>query len=242
MRKVALVFAGGVGSRMNVKSCPKQFLEIHGKPIIVHTIEAFEKHPEIDAVCVVMVESWLEHTRSLVEAFHLTKVRWVVPGGDSALASQYNGLSAIAAAPDRTDGDIVLIHDGVRPLIDEALISHCIASVKRYGSGVTVAPAIETIAQVNENGEIVKTIPRQDCHLARAPQCFYLKDILTMHEKARRDGVGPFIDSTSMFLHYGKPVHIVEGPAENIKVTTPSDFYTAKALRDARENPGASGL
>lgn len=242
MRRVALVFAGGVGSRMNVKARPKQFLEIHDKPIIVHTIEAFEKHPEIDAVCVVMVESWLDHMRELVKTFRLTKVRWVIAGGDSALASQYNGLSAIASAKDRTEEDVVLIHDGVRPLINGELISDCIASVKQYGSGVTVAPAIETIAQVNENGEIIKTIPRQDCHLARAPQCFYLKDILAMHEKARADGVGPFIDSTSMFLYYGKPVHIVEGPAENIKVTTPSDFYTAKALLDARENPGVSNL
>lgn len=242
MRKVALVFAGGVGSRMNNKSRPKQFLEIHGKPIIVHTIEQFEKHPEIDAVCVVIVESWLDFMRELAEKFRLTKVRWIVAGGDSALASQYNGLCAIAAAPDKTEEDIVLIHDGVRPLINDTLISDCIASVKQYGSGVTVAPAIETIAQVNENGQIIKTIPRQDCHLARAPQCFYLKDILAMHERAKLDGAGSFIDSTSMFLHYGKPVHIVEGPAENIKVTTPSDFYTAKALLDAREDSGNYGV
>ncbi|MBP5183233.1 MAG: 2-C-methyl-D-erythritol 4-phosphate cytidylyltransferase, partial [Lentisphaeria bacterium] len=177
MRKVALVFAGGVGSRMNSKARPKQFLEIHGKPIIVHTIEQFENHPEIDDVCVVIVEAWLDYMRSLVKKFHLTKVKWVLAGGDSALSSQYNGLSAIAAAQDCTKEDIVLIHDGVRPLINEQLISDCIASVKTFGSAVTVAPATETIVQTNENGESVNTIPRKECQLARAPQCFYLKDI-----------------------------------------------------------------
>ena len=242
MRKVALVFAGGVGNRMNSKAKPKQFLEIHGKPIIVHTIEAFENHPEIDAICVVIVETWLDYMRSLVEKYNLTKVRWVIPGGVAALDSQYNGLCAISSAPEASPEDIILIHDGVRPLITEALISACIASVKEFGSGVTIAPATETIVQTNENGQIVNTIPRKECQLARAPQCFYVKDILAAHERAKAEGKYDFIDSTSMLLHFGKTVHIVEGPPENLKVTTPSDFYICRALLDARENSQIYGL
>ena len=91
----ALIFAGGVGSRMNSKARPKQFLEIHGKPVIIHTIEHFENHPKIDSICVVSVATWLEYMKSLIQKFNLKKVKWVVPGGETALESQYNGLTAM---------------------------------------------------------------------------------------------------------------------------------------------------
>lgn len=236
----ALIFAGGVGSRMNSKARPKQFLEIHGKPIIIYTLEQFESHDEIDAICVVIVETWLDYMRGLVEKYNLKKVRWVIAGGESALASQYNGLVAIADSA--SDKDIVLIHDGVRPLIQESLISDCIACVKQYGSAVTVAPATETIVQTNDSGEIMHTVPRKECQLARAPQCFYLKDILDAHSKAKDEGAYDFIDSTSLLLHFGRSIHVVEGPMENLKVTTPSDFYICRALLDARENSQIFGL
>ena len=118
----ALIFAGGVGSRMNSKAKPKQFLEIHGKPIIIHTLEHFEEHTEIDAICVVIVEEWLNYMLTLVEKYSLKKVKWVIPGGASALESQYNGLSTIARKMNLDQKNIVLIHDGVRPLIDEKTI------------------------------------------------------------------------------------------------------------------------
>ena len=130
----ALIFAGGVGSRMNSKAIPKQFLEIHGKPIIVHTIEHFEEHQQIDAICVVIVKEWLEYMKSLVEKFSLRKVRWIIPGGSSALESQYYGLVAINENHHIGEKDIVLIHDGVRPLIDEKVISDCVRETKEYGS------------------------------------------------------------------------------------------------------------
>ena len=236
----ALIFAGGVGCRMNSKTKPKQFLEIHGKPILIHTIEHFDKHPEIDGICVVCVKDWLDEAQSFIEKFNVKKVKCLVAGGDSALASQYNGLKAIQEKS--TPGSIVLIHDGVRPLIDEGLISKCISSVKEYGSAVTVAPAIETIIQVDSNNMITSTVSRSECQLARAPQCFFLNEILSAHEKAKASGEYDFIDSTSLMLHFGCSVHTVEGPAENIKVTTPSDFYICRALLDARENSQIYGI
>ena len=120
----ALIFAGGTGTRMNSKTKPKQFLELHGKAIIIHTIEIFENHPEIDGVSVVCIESWLDYLKKLVEKEGFKKVKWIVPGGNSGQESIYNGLKAIHDDSSTNDDDIVLIHDGVRPLINEDVITY----------------------------------------------------------------------------------------------------------------------
>lgn len=237
-----LIFAGGVGRRMNSKARPKQFLEIHGKPIIIHTIEHFEYHSDIDAICVVCVKDWMEYTKQLIEKFNIKKVRWIVPGGDSALESQYQGLQAIRSSNLYRSEDIVLIHDGVRPLIHEKTISDCIESVKKYGSAVTVAPAIETIVKSNQDNKIIEILPRDECQLARAPQSFFIGDILKAHSKAIQEKKHDFIDSASMMLHYGYEIYTVEGPAENIKVTNPSDFYMCRSLLDAIEDSQIYGV
>ncbi len=236
----ALIFAGGVGQRMNSKAKPKQFLEIHGKPILIHTLEHFEDHPDIDGICMVCVEDWLDYTRDLLQKFNIKKVRWLIAGGATALDSQYNGLKAMSA--DCSPEDIVLIHDGVRPLINEKLITDCIAAVKEFGAAVTVVPAVETVVQTDAQGKISTTIPRSECVLARAPQAFSLGRILGAHEQSIAQGNHDFIDSASMMLHYGQRVHTVEGPAENIKVTNPADFYICRALLDARENLQIYGI
>lgn len=238
----ALIFAGGVGSRMNSKARPKQFLEIHGKPIIIHTIEHFEFHPEIDAICVVIVKEWLDYTKKIIKKYNLSKVKWIVPGGNSALASQYNGLEVIRNESIYNAEDVVLIHDGVRPLINEKVISDCITDVGAYGSAVTVAPAIETIIRTENDNIIKDTFPRSECQLARAPQAFRLGDIISVHDRARNEENYSFVDSTSMMIHYGYKIHTVEGPSENIKVTNPADFYICRALLDAKENSQIFGI
>ena len=238
----ALIFAGGVGRRMNTRALPKQFLEIHGKPIIIHTIEHFSTHREIDAICVVCVSEWLDYMKELLEKFNVKKVKWVVAGGSSALESQYNGLRAICGSEEYQENDIVLIHDGVRPLIDEKLITDCIQGVQQYGSAITVAPAIETIIRTDEENRVTDTVERSQCKLARAPQSFRIGQILKVHEAARKDGNLQFVDSASMMLHYGYPLHTVDGPSENIKVTNPADFYICRALLDAKENSQVFGI
>ena len=239
MKNIALIFAGGVGRRMNSKGKPKQFLEIHGKPVIIHTIEHFENHPDIDEICVVSVAEWLDYLKGLLRKFGISKVKWVVPGGETALDSQFKGLNAVNNSGEDA---IILIHDGVRPLINEKTITDCIDSVKKYGSAITVAPATETIVRQDDNNNITATIARSECMLARAPQCFKLKDIMSVHIQALNEQNHDFIDSTSMMLHYGYSVHTVQGPSENIKVTTPADFYICRALLDAREESQIYGL
>lgn len=239
----ALIFAGGVGIRMNSRAKPKQFLEIHGKPVIIHTIEHFEAHNEVDAICVVCVAGWIDYMENLIEKYHIKKAKWVIPGGASALDSQLIGLRKIKECDDAQEiSGIVMIHDGVRPLINEKIISDCIRGVRQYGSAITVAPAVETILRADHNGMITSTIKRSECVLARAPQSFYVNDIVGVHEKAVSEKKHDFIDSASMMLAYGYQLHTVEGPAENLKVTTPADFYICRALLDARENSQLYGL
>lgn len=239
MSNVAIIFAGGTGNRMNTKSKPKQFLELHGKPILIYTLEVFENHPEIDGIILVILESWIGYCEDLISKFGLKKVRAVIAGGDSALSSQRNGL--LKAAELYEPGSVVLIHDGVRPLIDEETIKNNIESVKANGSAITVSPAIETIAVKTETGEIGEIIERSKVEMARAPQSFFLADILEAHEKAKKDGIS-FIDSASLMRHYGHKLFTVEGLPENIKITTPNDFYTFRALVDARENSQIFGI
>ena len=236
---LAVIFAGGTGQRMNTKTKPKQFLELHGKPILVYTIEEFNNHPEIEGIILVVLESWVSYCRELVDRFHLDKVKAVIAGGKSALESQKNGLQK---AQELFESDsIVLIHDGVRPLIDEETISKNIECVKAHGSAITVTPAIETITIKKETGEIGQIIERSKVELARAPQSFYLKDILSAHQRRIEDGLD-FVDSASMMQYYGHAIYTVQGSPENIKITTPNDFYTFRALVDARENSQIFGI
>ena len=237
----ALIFAGGAGRRMHSAGKPKQFLELHGKPIIIHTLEHFERHPEIDAIAVVCIAGWIDYLKDLLIRFHIKKVRWIVPGGETSQESTRAGLGILEANCDPRD-TVVLIHDGVRPLITEKLISDNIAAVRQYGNAITAAPAIETIITVDENEDVTELIDRQACRLARAPQSFYLSDIIAMHQKAMADNYDKMIDSASLMIHYGVKLHLVEGPAENIKITTPSDFYIFKAIQEARENMQILGL
>jgi 2-C-methyl-D-erythritol 4-phosphate cytidylyltransferase len=232
---IAVIFAGGVGSRMHTKTKPKQFLDIHEKPIIVHTIEKFQNHPDIDAVTVACVKNWISYLSKLVQHYNLTKVKKIVPGGENSQESIYNGLVA-AKEIAGDEKSIVLIHDGVRPLITEKLITDNIASVKKYGSAITSVKVKETVLVVSGENAINEIPDRSMTRLARAPQSFWMDDILSAHYKAQAEGKTDFIDSCSLMTYYGKKLYLVDGPMENIKITTPDDFYTMRALLDAKEN------
>ena len=239
---IAVIFAGGVGSRMHSKERPKQFLEMYNKPIIIHTIEHFENHPMIDAIVVVCVEDWIDYCKSLLYKFRIEKVKAVVPGGATGQLSIYNGLKA-AEKISGVEKSIVLIHDGVRPLINDKIITDNINSVKENGSAITTAVVKETILVVNDGTSTIDYVPsRKNSRVARAPQSFWLKDILVAHEKALSEGITNCIDSCTMMQHYGFNLFLVDGPGENIKITTPEDFYTMRAILEAKENAQIYGF
>ncbi|MGI6046247.1 MAG: 2-C-methyl-D-erythritol 4-phosphate cytidylyltransferase [Eggerthellaceae bacterium] len=236
---IGLIFAGGTGQRMNTKTRPKQFLELHGKPIIIYTLEQFENHPEIDAVVVACLESWIPFLQKLLMRFQITKVADIVPGGKTGQGSIRNAIDRICEL--YPDDSIVLVHDGVRPLITADNISACIQSVKDYGSAVTVAPATETVIKEHD-GFVEDIIDRKQCCLAKAPQCFRVGELKEAHDKAAAEGLIDFIDSASLMRYYGHDLHTVEGSPENIKITTPNDFYMFRAIEDARENSQILGI
>lgn len=237
---IAVIFAGGMGKRMKTDGIPKQFLEVNGRPILAHTLSVFQRHPEIDAIVLVMIADWIQEAASLVAKYDMDKVRAIVPGGDTGQESIHNGLIAAKGLVEQlgqtTSETIVLIHDGVRPVIDEELLTRNIEGVKAFGSAITCVPCNETVVMVDEAGDrVTRTVERKDTRIAKAPQSFYLPDILSAHERALMHGVNDVVDSCTLMQIYGSVVPaVVEGSFDNIKVTTPEDYYTLKALLDLK--------
>lgn len=237
---IAAIFAGGSGVRMHTKSRPKQFLELNGKPIIIYTLELFDNHPQVDAIVVACIDSWIPFLKKMIRKFEITKVVEIVPGGETGQDSIYNALQAAERAADGTDAT-VMIHDGVRPLITEQTITDNINTVEEFGSCITCVPATETFVVSQADGSL--EIPsRANSIIARAPQSFHLSDIMTAHRRAISEEMHDFIDSCTMMSHYGYTLKTIIGPMENIKITTPTDFFIFRAMVEVHENQQIFGL
>ncbi|MBS5958070.1 MAG: 2-C-methyl-D-erythritol 4-phosphate cytidylyltransferase [Clostridiales bacterium] len=235
----ALIFAGGTGQRMNSRSKPKQFLEVYGKPIIIYTLEHFEYHDEVDNIVLVCLESWINEMRGLINRYGITKVKEIVPGGDTGHDSIFNGLKAMKA--NSRNNDIVLIHDGVRPLITEELISNNINAVKKYGNAITVEGARESVIQ-SVNGQNIDCVTERNCtYIAKAPQSFYYNEIFKVYEMSMMGGVKS-IDSAHLLSYYDIPMHMVQSTKNNMKITDPADYYVFKALYEVIENQQIFGI
>lgn len=239
MTTIAVIFAGGSGKRMNTKAKPKQFLELHGKPIIIYTLELFDQHPMIDQIVVACIEPWIPYLKELLHRFEIKKVVEIVPGGETGQDSIYNGLEAAERHGDKDS--IVLIHDGVRPLIEEQTITDNIEEVRKSGSCITCIPATETLV-VKQDDSTLEIPERSNSLIARAPQSFILSNILNAHRKARKENRHDFIDSCTLMNHYGYRLSTIIGPMENIKITTPTDFFMFRAIIDVKENSQIFGF
>lgn len=235
----ALIFAGGTGQRMNARAKPKQFLELHGKPIILYTLEHFEFHPEIDSIVVVCVENWIGELKHLLKQYGLEKIVRIVPGGSGGHESIYNGLLSLEDIC--SADDIVLIHDGVRPLINAELISANIAKVRESGTAITVESVTESVIRLNEKGMVSEMPPRAQMYSAKAPQSFRYGLIWKLYQRAHQEGI-PTIDSAHLCSIYGVEMHTVKSSPNNLKITTPADFYIFRALYEAMENQQILGL
>lgn len=233
-KNIAIIFAGGSGVRMGAGK-PKQFLEVEGRPIIIHTLDIFEEHPSIDEIYIACKEDYITKLQKLVKRYDITKVKAIVPGGTTALGSAYN---ALLAARENNDNDaVVLVHDGVRPCISAELIDEVIATTKAKGAVATCTPLFETPV-ISKGGDYVEESPlRSDCYTAQAPQSFRLGEILSAHEEVRKTNLEykNIVDSCTLLRSIGKEVAIVKGPRSNIKVTTPEDLYIFKAMLEYQE-------
>lgn len=237
----ALIFAGGTGQRMKGSPRPKQFLELSGKPIIAYTLDRFAFHSEIDSITIACLEPWIEYLEKIVDDQHYPVPVRIVPGGSNGQESIWLALDAIRSGHPGDEDAIVLVHDGVRPLIDAESISRCIRSVRERGTTAVTVPATETVVLAGDGGRAERFVDRSRCLLARAPQGARTEVLWRAHRRAQGEGRFDFVDTVSMLSAYGEEVFTVDGPAENIKVTTPADYYTFKSFMEAKDASGIWG-
>lgn len=240
---IAIIFAGGVGSRLNgADTTPKQFLKVFGKPIIVHTIELFQQNENIDKIYISIVESHLDYMKELVEYYHLSKVSGITIGGSTGQDSIYKALKL--AEKDNDSNSIVLIHDGVRPNITQEVINKNIENTKRLGSAITCTPCYETIL-ISQSGETPTSVPyRKETFAAQAPQSFRLGNVIEAHEIERQKNpeYKDIIDTCTLFKKQGKSPYMIRGNFGNVKITTIEDLYILRALIRYKEDMEAFGF
>ena len=240
---IAIITAGGTGQRMG-SNIPKQFLEVNGKAIILYTLEIFNNHPQIDAIIIVCCKPWMKRLQMMVNKAYLDKVVKIVEGGKEGQQSIYNGLCAAKLWCEEQGREameaIVLVHDSVRPLVANELITRNIEDVQQYGNAITVIRPTETFI-VEEDGKH-RMLERSDIHVVRAPQSFYLDKILHLHQRAIAEGKSSYRDCCSMLCDCGIPFHETEGPSTNLKITYPSDILMFRSLLQLRETQLMLGL
>ena len=229
-----MIIAGGKGVRMN-QDIPKQFLSIHDRPVIVYTLQAFQRHPEIDAIMVVCIDGWQEILWAYAHQFNITKMKWVTAGGDNGQQSIYNGIMELKKHCDLSD--LVLVHDAIRPNVSQEIISGCIAECRLHGSAITVIPCAEAMLLRNEDpNSSSELISRDSLARTQTPQAFPLKRLLWAHDEAGKRGICNSIASCTLMVELGEEVHFCPGSEKNIKITTTEDIEIFKALLMARKD------
>lgn len=224
----AMLFAGGSGVRMESSDLPKQFLEVGGRPIIIHTMNHFANHPQVDAIVVACKEEWIEYLKDLVIRFNVPKVKTIVPGGPTGFASIHNGVEATAAFS-KDDDDLILICDGVRPMLSEKLITDCIEHTRQYKTAVPVTPSIDSLLYSTDGETCEKSYERNTMFITQAPQGYTMERILWAHSEAYRRGILNPVSSGELFIELGEKIHLFKGERFNIKVTTPEDLITLRS-------------
>lgn len=222
-----MIFAGGTGSRMKSENIPKQFIEVDGKPIIVRTLENFAHHQLVDDIVIACIESGMDHLRGLIEKYQIPKVSAIVPGGATGYESIHNGVLKVAETA-KSD-DIILICDGVRPVMTEGLITECIRLAGIYETAVPVVKSIDSVLISTDGESCSQNLPRENVYITQAPQGYTMKKILWAHDEADRRGIVNPTSSADLMITLGEKVHIFLGERDNIKVTTPEDLYTLRS-------------
>lgn len=216
----AIILAGGKGVRLGA-SVPKQFIVVEGKPILVHTLEKFQTHPLIDAIAVVCIQGWEDVVREYAVRFSITKLSQVVTGGETALESIRRGINSL----DCKEDDIVVIHDSVRPLVDEDIISNVIRDTAIYGGAISSVPLSEHVFTPGEEPGMYSYIPKEHAWRAVSPHAYTYRKIISAFKKAEETGIGmnsAFIGT--MMVDLGEKVVLSKGSERNIKITDPNDL------------------
>lgn len=232
---VAIILAGGAGKRMQ-QEIPKQFINIYDKPVIIYTLQAFEKHPEIDAILVVCINGWHDILRAYAAQSKITKLKWVIDGGNTGQESIRNGVEYLEGKC--SDEDIIVIHDGIRPLVDETVLSDVIVTCKMHGNGVTSMPYNEQIFVKLDEETTREYIPRETLRRVSTPQAYKYGKLNWAYKKAFEEEIGIYGSAytNTMMVDLGETLYFAIGSDKNIKLTTPDDLELFKALLKMKEN------
>lgn len=230
---IALLIAGGSGTRMN-QDIPKQFLTVNEKPVIVYTMEAFQNHKDIDMIAVVCIEGWETVLEAYANQFNITKLKYIIPGGENGQSSIRNGVFELEKHCE--DEDIVLIHDAIRPMVSEEIISDCIDVTKQKGNAITVIPCAEAMLQTEDGQVSCGSYSRDKLKRTQTPQGFALKSICDLHREALERGVLNSVASCTLMIELDKQVFFSKGSEKNIKLTTVEDIDIFKALLLAKRS------
>jgi len=240
----ALILAAGVGQRMRNGGLPKQFLKLNDKPIIIYTLEKFEQNEDIDDIVIVCHGNYVEYMEKLVSIYQISKASKIVVGGTDRQSSVKRGLEAICDNDGKKD-DVVVIHDGVRPLVTNNTIYENVRMAKLTGCAITVHPVTESVVVTDEEKiEIGDFKKRSATYSMTAPQSFKLGIISDLYEDLKEnsiDGV-PLLDAAMVYANAGGEVHMVKEQSPNIKITTPEDYYILKAILEMEEQKYIFGL
>lgn len=229
---IAILTAGGVGSRMH-QDLPKQFISVDNKPIIIYTLQAFQGHPNVDEIYVACLEGWEAVLEAYARQFDITKLRRIVTGGETGQASIYNALKAVREDHADTEGTVVLIHDGNRPMVSQDIITDNLVKQRLHGSAVTVIPTTEVVF-VSGDGEVsCKALNREELWRTQTPHAYRFDELWEVHQRALADGVTGTAASCALMQRYGYPTYFSKGSEKNIKITTAEDIEIFKALLHA---------
>jgi 2-C-methyl-D-erythritol 4-phosphate cytidylyltransferase len=230
---IALIIAGGSGARM-LQDIPKQFLNVYDKPVIIYTLEVFQKHPNIDAIEVVCLDGWHDILKAYSKQFQITKLENIVSGGINGQASIKNGLCDVKKR--YSDDDIILIHDAIRPMVSDEIISDSIRVATTYGNAITVIPCAEAMLKTTDGLSSGEQVQRDDLRRTQTPQAFRIGSLINAHEEAKQKGINNSIASCTLMIELGRKVHFSMGSEKNIKLTTPDDVEIFKALLKSKKS------
>lgn len=224
---IALIIAGGKGVRMQ-QEVPKQFLTVNEKPVIVYTLEAFQRHADIDAIAVVCISGWESILASYAREYGISKLKHIIPGGDCGQASIRNGVYELEKHYGRED--LVLVHDAIRPMVSAEIISDCIATATQHGSAIAVIPCQEAMLVTEDQLSTSESFPRGSLRRTQTPQGFPIGVLADAHREALERGITNSIASCTLMVELGRSIYFSHGSEKNLKLTTPEDIDIFRAL------------
>lgn len=231
---IALLTAAGTGTRMG-QDIPKQFMHVDNKPLIIHTMEAFQNHPNVDEIMVVTLPAWVTVLQAYAKQFNITKLKWVVPGGTTGQESIHNGL--VELSKHVSEDSIVMVHDGNRCLVSSEIISNSLAVFHAHGSAVAAIPCVEAVFRSNDDGSSsTVSIPREQLFRTQTPHTYTLGKLLWAHGEAEKHGISNTAATCTLMQQLGETIYFSKGSEMNLKITTIDDMLIFEALLHTKKD------